>query len=247
MNNSKEKEIIFKYILNNQNPYSNLNNLKSNYEYGSGKRIRSILNILKEDFEINFVVEVGSLYGNSAITIRDILNNVTILCVDTFLGDVNIRLRIDKKGNDRDWNMKYNGFMPIMINQFLTNIIATNNTEYIFPFMISSIVGLKSIKRLIKFKNLKNPDLIYLDSSHEEGETYLEIKHSWDLLGSNTILLGDDYNWKGVKNDVNKFSKLFSNEFKKNDKLDKNSKIVNINNLYLFPKNRPVVWLFIKK
>lgn len=239
--------LIKKYILNNSDPYLNTNKVDIDYSYGSGKRLIYILNLLKKKYNINFIIEVGSLYGNSAITMRNIFNNVIILCIDTFLGDVNIRLGIDKKGVEKSWGMLYNGYKPIMIQQFLNNIISTNNTENIFPFVISSIVGLKSIKRLIKFKNFKNPDLIYLDSSHEEGETYLEIIHSWNLLKSNGILLGDDFNWKGVKNDVIKFSKSHSDEIKIDQDFNNDDKLLFNHNFYVYPKNKPVVWFFFKK
>ena len=52
------------------------------------------------------------------------------------------------------------------------------------------------------------PDIIYLDSAHEADETYLELVNAWRILPNGGVLLGDDWSWDAVKNDVVKFSKI---------------------------------------
>merc|ERR1711862_11454 len=72
----------------------------------------------------------------------------------------------------------------------------------IIPWAVSSFLGVRWLQ-LIKYM----PDLIYLDSSHEIDETYMELVQFWDILAPGGIMMGDDYNWPGVTADVNKFCK----------------------------------------
>ena len=47
--------------------------------------------------------------------------------------------------------------------------------------------------------------MIYLDSAHEKDETYIELKSALDTLSDSGIIVGDDWGWEAVRNDVNKF------------------------------------------
>jgi hypothetical protein len=46
-----------------------------------------------------------------------------------------------------------------------------------------------------------------LDSAHEPDETLLELRLCWGLLEDGGILLGDDWGWDAVRNDVLRFSR----------------------------------------
>ncbi len=48
--------------------------------------------------------------------------------------------------------------------------------------------------------------MIYLDAAHEVDETYLELKSSWALLPAGGVLIGDDWDWPAVREDVLKFA-----------------------------------------
>jgi hypothetical protein len=63
-------------------------------------------------------------------------------------------------------------------------------------------VGLKVLERYQLRRNMPKPLLIYLDSAHEEVETFLEMSLAWRLLPDNGILMGDDWGWAAVSNDV---------------------------------------------
>ena len=55
------------------------------------------------------------------------------------------------------------------------------------------------------------PSVVYLDSAHEAGETYLELEYAWRLLPRGGVLLGDDWGYfPGVTKDVRKFSRRHS-------------------------------------
>ncbi|XRB17684.1 hypothetical protein RI054_16g75290 [Pseudoscourfieldia marina] len=79
----------------------------------------------------------------------------------------------------------------------------------VLPIQASSIVGMRLIRRLKNEGRISElPQMIYLDSAHEEHETFLELQLAWDILQPGGILLGDDYVWSSVRNDVNKFAKM---------------------------------------
>mmetsp|Transcript_27136 Transcript_27136/g.61297 ORF Transcript_27136/g.61297 Transcript_27136/m.61297 type:complete len:126 (+) Transcript_27136:466-843(+) len=90
-------------------------------------------------------------------------------------------------------------------DQFMVNIkLAIENwkmsPKHILPFHTTSIIA----ARWLKATNF-TPDLVYIDSAHEQDETLLEIRAWWDALSPGGMLLGDDYNWPGVAHDVQKF------------------------------------------
>lgn len=67
--------------------------------------------------------------------------------------------------------------------------------------MATSIVGAKFLKAL-DFQ----PDLVYLDSAHEQDETYFEIGLYYELLRPGGVLFGDDFLWSSVSHDVRRFT-----------------------------------------
>jgi hypothetical protein len=77
----------------------------------------------------------------------------------------------------------------------------------VLPLNTSSIVGLKLLQRLYKQKRISSlPEVVYLDSAHEPGETLMELKSAWRLMEGKGILCGDDWGWEDVRNDVIRFS-----------------------------------------
>ena len=55
---------------------------------------------------------------------------------------------------------------------------------------------------------MKKADFVYLDSSHDEIETFIEACRMWDVLRVGGIMAGDDYsNFVSVQLDVDKFVK----------------------------------------
>lgn len=120
-----------------------------------------------------------------------------VLCVDTWLGDVNMRLNpsFDK------YTLPLHG-TPRLYDIFLSNVIANNLEEVIFPLSMPSIVA----ARLLGHLHWK-VDVIYIDSAHEQGETLVELILYYQLLRPGGVILGDDYvSFPGVKHDVDAFA-----------------------------------------
>jgi hypothetical protein len=130
-------------------------------------------------------------------------NNGVLLCIDTWCGDINMWLmpRFQEYMNKNDGN-------PKLYDLFMVNIMNNNLKENVIPLRVSSIVG----ARMLKVLNYEI-DFVYLDSSHEAGETFMELILYHNILKNKGILFGDDYhNFPAVKYDVDLFCKYFNYE-----------------------------------
>merc|ERR1712187_361816 len=73
----------------------------------------------------------------------------------------------------------------------------------VVPFSATSTIGARWLAT-----ERYQPDLVYVDTAHEVGETELELNLYWNLLKNGGVLAGDDYpDWPGVKHDVDSFVK----------------------------------------
>ena len=149
----------------------------------------------------NLIVEIGSFKGGSAITMAKVLEShridCPIICVDTFLGDANMWLNAE---DAEHVNMDFRGGRPSIYQYFMINVMKSGFEDRIVPLPVSSLVGMEILKRLEI-----QADVLYLDSAHKEGETYLEIFTGFsDVLHSDGIMIGDDYRWPAVAKDVNR-------------------------------------------
>ena len=90
---------------------------------------------------------------------------------------------------------------PTLYHQFLVNMISANLTRVVLPFVVPSFIGARSLEHLRLLA-----DFIYLDSAHEQGETFIELGLYWRCLSPGGILAGDDLNWQAVGHDVRLFA-----------------------------------------
>ena len=90
---------------------------------------------------------------------------------------------------------------PTVYYQFLANILAQNLNDTVLPVSMSSIIGARFLQTY-----LFRPQVIYLDSAHEQGETLIELALYWNILRPGGVLFGDDWGWSSVRCDVKKFS-----------------------------------------
>ena len=90
---------------------------------------------------------------------------------------------------------------PTVYYQFLRNMIGRNLTRTVLPVSMTSIIGARFLRTM-----LLRPQIIYLDSAHEQGETLIELALYWNVLREGGILFGDDWGWSSVRCDVKKFS-----------------------------------------
>jgi hypothetical protein len=149
------------------------------------------------------IIEVGTWKGACAVNMARhamaVNPDVTILCIDTWLGSNEVLW------SDPDLRplLKLQNGYPSVYCQFLTNIIAENLVNTIFPLPMTSISAAELLA-----KYAVQADLIYIDAAHGEYEVYGDLIHYWPLLRPGGILFGDDYytTWLGVIKAVNRFA-----------------------------------------
>jgi len=113
----------------------------------------------------------------------------------------------------KQWRfVRYEKGLPTIYERFRANIMQAKHQDRIVPIVATSTVGLKLIQRLKDSNRISRlPEVIFLDSAHEEGETLFELNVAWQLLSDGGILFGDDLNWPAVSSDVRKFAKHLKN------------------------------------
>jgi len=149
------------------------------------------------------IVEVGSFVGRSTVTTWGPLAQAAgaiVLCIDTWLGDMVLRLGARSAKLKRFVDLDRG--RPRTYELFLANVVAHNLTETVFPLPMASLTA----ARLLLAVNWK-VDVVFIDASHEQGETLAELQLYWNLLQPGGVLLGDDYNlFPAVRHDVDLFA-----------------------------------------
>jgi len=176
---------------------------------GSETRFQRVLEQLHPPRLPEFIVEVGTFHGGSAIFMAEFLDRhgarkIPILCVDPFTGDLNVWL------NHHVWDhMGLTAGRPTIYEQFMSNVVGLHelgvSKTHILPFPVTSIVA----ARWLQLKGY-SPDLIFLDSAHEVDETFMEIVLYWRILQPGGVLFGDDYRWPSVKMDADRFARSYN-------------------------------------
>ena len=164
-------------------------------------------------------VECGSMIGGSAIKTASIvksmsLDTTTVVCIDPFIGDVNMIAWEKQLHTDNSWcfNRVEEGKSTIY-ERFRANVMEAGHEDVIVPIQATSVVGMKLLQRLFTENRLSRlPDVVYLDSAHELSETYLELHKAWNVLRSKGVMFGDDWDWEDVRHDVTLFASNFGSE-----------------------------------
>eukprot|EP00397_Hematodinium_sp_SG-2012_P053301 GEMP01063544.1.p1 GENE.GEMP01063544.1~~GEMP01063544.1.p1 ORF type:complete len:172 (+),score=27.12 GEMP01063544.1:410-925(+) len=133
------------------------------------------------------------------------LPSVPILCIDPFTGDLNMILARHKDPTVRAWSTPTIDGRSLTFDQFMVNvqfaISRSLSPFHIIPLHATSIIG----ARWLRDMNY-TADIIFIDSAHEEDETYLELKSYYEVLAPAGVLFGDDYGWEAVRKDVDRFA-----------------------------------------
>lgn len=222
-------------------PYSTCEDKYIDDGYPHTNILPDLLQVIFTNIEPNYIVECGSMLGGSAIKMAQVLrdNNkqTEIVCIDPFTGDVNM-WDWEKQGGTGSGGWKFlrleNG-IPTIYKRFLANCKNNGFENLIFPINCTTSVGVKLLQRLFSQKRISSlPNYIYLDSAHEENETFVELTLCWNCLPSKGILFGDDWSWESVRNDVIKFSNTIKEAtdyrtLMKINKLMNGSEIINEN------------------
>jgi predicted O-methyltransferase YrrM len=140
------------------------------------------------------IIEVGSLFGASAIHMGELLKrnkiDAELTCVDTFLGsrETFFEFREYREAMLRD--RRYSFF-----EEFLGNIEQAGFKDLINPFCQTSTNAARILTELgAKF------DLIYIDASHEYLDVLNDLRLWHPLLADGGVLIGDDFEdpWYGI-------------------------------------------------
>jgi len=102
---------------------------------------------------------------------------------------------------------------PTIWERFLANVAEAGLQEMVLPLRLTSIVGLRLTQRLVASGRLRRgPQVVYLDSAHEYGETLLELAVAWDTVDARrgAIIYGDDWAWDPVRHNVMRFASCLS-------------------------------------
>ncbi len=172
------------------------------------------------DGDIRLVIEVGSFCGASACFIADYFKRkeipAVIICIDTWCGDINMWLK-----KDFDIIMSKSDGQPKLFNNFVSTIRKYRVDDVVIPLRVSSVVAARMIE-VLGYK----VDMVYLDSAHEVGETFMELNLYYNLLKKGGVIFGDDYNiFPAVKHDVDLFSSFISQDIEFSSSKDKNNPI----------------------
>ena len=146
------------------------------------------------------IIEVGSWIGYSAIKMAEYCEQkqmqTKILCVDTWLGSLEFWCQYADKPQ---WDLMLNQGYPQVYYQFLSNVIHHGMQHRITPLPMTSSIAARYIQKAM-------PDticsMIYIDGSHEYEDVRADLKSYWPLLAVDGIMVGDDWNWLGVKQAV---------------------------------------------
>lgn len=148
---------------------------------------------------LTFWVEVGSFQGGSAAVTAGRLKehhrlpNVTVLCVDTFLGDF---ATMWSQPAEHKRNMVGDDGLPKILRQFVSHVTASGHADIVLPLLGTSTAVLRALRRLHTSGLLTDhPQVIYLDSSHERDETFLELELAWAALAPGGVMFGDDWEY----------------------------------------------------
>jgi acetyltransferase-like isoleucine patch superfamily enzyme len=149
------------------------------------------------------IVEVGTWKGASAIHMADVCAEIglqsEIVCIDTWLGNWQHWSRTEGIGSRTDLQM-VNGF-PTLYYQFLSNVISKGHQNTITPLPLT---GVAAAKLFAAYK--LRPNLIYIDGDHEYESVIGDLRGWLALMDPGGVLLGDDYDFPGVKQAVDEMS-----------------------------------------
>lgn len=149
------------------------------------------------------LIEVGTWKGGSALTLASHIDRLgldaEILCVDTWLGALEMWTDLDDADRHASLNLK-NGY-PTLYYTFLGNVVRAGHQNRITPFPVPSVTA----AQWCALHGVK-ADMIYIDGSHEEEDVYQDLVSWWDLVRDGGVLFGDDWTWDGVRLAVERFA-----------------------------------------
>jgi F5/8 type C domain/Methyltransferase domain len=191
--------------------YCDLNQRDDGYPHTN--LIPEVIDSVLELLQPKFWLEIGTMLGGSAIRTAELIKrrglDTGLICIDPFCGDVNMWAWEQPKRRAGEWLfLGLRNGRPSIFERFIANAVAAGHSDIMLPITATSIVGTKLLARLRSEGRIGSlPSVIYLDSAHEPDETLLELRNCWELLPAGGVLMGDDWSWSAVRNDVLRFAK----------------------------------------
>lgn len=131
------------------------------------------------------VVELGSWLGTSTRHIASHLpENGIVYAVDHWLGSA------DHDIFSPDYFPELYAILPILYEQFLSNVIHADLTKKIVPIRKNTLEAVSYFH-----ENGIKPDIIYVDASHDEESVYNDLVAYYPLVKGHGTLCGDDWGW----------------------------------------------------
>ena len=152
---------------------------------------------LIERVKPSLIIEVGSFYGDSAITMAK-LAKCEVVAVDTWLGTMD---GMSPDHPDHEWIERKNGF-PTLYQTFIANVKSEGVAEYVTPFPQTSV----NAARIMAKRGVK-ADLIYIDAAHETEDVLQDLQLYERLLSHKGVIFGHDYNHEQVRSAVKIFGR----------------------------------------
>lgn len=155
-------------------------------------------------------LEIGSCLGGSAIRTAQVIAKLSmpteIVCVDPFCADVSAWY--SEYSPDKPWRgLGLKDGRSTLYERFLANVAFSEVRDRITVIPVTSTIGIKLLRGMADNGRISHfPSVIYLDSAHEPGETLVEINASWNSLPQGGVLVGDDWSWDAVRQDVIRFA-----------------------------------------
>ncbi len=150
------------------------------------------------------IIEVGTWKGGSAIHMATVARRLglapEIVCVDTWLGAV--EFWTDQQDPERYLALRCRQGYPTVYYQFVANVLHRQCQDLITPFPQTSTIAALWFRRYGV-----TAELIYIDGSHEEDDVYADLVSYWDLVRPGGVLVGDDWNWDGVRLAATRFAR----------------------------------------
>lgn len=138
------------------------------------------------------IIEVGTWKGMSAMHMADIgkemgIEGLEICCIDTWLGSPGL------------WNsaefaqdmLKLKNGWPMLYFTFMKNVLERKHDDVITPLPMPA-----DMAHFVLAKKGVLGDMIYVDAAHDYENCKRDLQRYWELLASDGVLLGDDYDDK---------------------------------------------------
>ena len=178
-----------------------------------------LFRLLVERVRPGLIVDVGSLLGDSAITmaraVQDLGLDCQIVCVDSWQG---LDVFWDPHGNPNGHDLlRLKNGWPQLYYYFLANVVKFGMQNIIVPLPLPCDMGAGVLQRLSI-----SADLIYIDASHDESAVQRDIAKYLPLLNEGGVIFGDDL-WQEYKIVANAVRSHFGNDYWTYPWIDPNS------------------------